>query len=90
MAYNTNPMIKIEHPGQGHEDDYYNSGMGGRTPSPGVPMHQGYQLEDAPYHANSPGGPLQIPMGPDRIHTPGDRLEFQPTVSNSKLLCETY
>ena len=56
----------------------------GRTPSPGHPMNQGYQLEDAPYGRGSPapGRPnLEIPMGPGRYGTPSDRLQAQPTVS---------
>lgn len=78
-------MSKIEYPGQGHEDDYYNSSFGGRTPSPGAPVHHGYQLEDVPpYQANQlgAGSALQIPGGPQRIHTPSDNLRPQPTVSS--------
>lgn len=77
-------MSKTEYPGQGHEDDYYNSSFGGRTPSPGAPAVPGYQLEDAPYHTGTPGvgGNLHIPGGPQRIHTPSDNLRPQPTVSS--------
>lgn len=75
MAYN-----RLEYPGQGHEDEYYNTSMGGRTPSPGAPLNHGYQLEET-YHPESPGGALQIPMGPGRIHTPSDDLRPQPTYS---------
>lgn len=83
-----NQMSKIEYPGQGHEDDYYNSSMGGRTPSPGAPLSHGYQLEDTPsYHSNAPGAPLHIPMGPGRVHTPSDNLLPQPTVSIPRFSC---
>ncbi|RDW91296.1 chitin synthase 1 [Coleophoma crateriformis] len=61
-----------------------------RAPSPGHPLHQGYQLEDAPYgreHLGTPGSGyshnLEIPMGPGpgRLGTPSDRLQAQPTYS---------
>jgi chitin synthase len=58
----------------------------GRTPSPGHPVNQGYQLEDTGPYGRPGGSPgpgrhnLEIPMGPGR-HTPSDRLQAQPTVS---------
>ncbi|KUJ11808.1 chitin synthase I [Mollisia scopiformis] len=81
MSYN-----RLDHPGQGQQDDYYNmNSLPGRTPSPGHPLHQGYQLEDAsPYGRPGGGSPsrhnLEIPMGPGR-NTPSDRLQAQPTYS---------
>ena len=45
---------------------------GGRSPSPGQPLH-GYRLEDGPYRPQQQ--PLQIPMGS------ADRLAAQPTYS---------
>ncbi|KAE9378105.1 glycosyltransferase family 2 protein [Stipitochalara longipes BDJ] len=58
----------------------------GRTPSPGHPVNQGYQLEDAAPYGRPAGSPgpgrhnLEIPMGPGR-YTPSDRLQAQPTYS---------
>ena len=81
----SNEMRQIDYSGHGHEDDYYNSNMGNhRTPSPGAPLNHVYQLEDGPYHSNSPGGNLQIPLGPPRVHTPSDNLVPQPTVRSSQ------
>ncbi|KAF8852159.1 chitin synthase 1 [Acephala macrosclerotiorum] len=76
---------RLDHPGQGQQDDYYNmSNLPGRTPSPGHPLHQGYQLEDASPYGRPGGSPsrhnLEIPMGPGR-HTPSDQLQAQPTYS---------
>ncbi|KAK2625023.1 hypothetical protein QTJ16_005392 [Diplocarpon rosae] len=80
MSYN-----RLDHPGQGQQDDYYNMNQHpGRTPSPGHPLQHGYQLEDAnPYGRGSPAPSrhnIEIPMGPGR-QTPSDRLLAQPTYS---------
>ncbi|KAK0108309.1 Chitin synthase, class 1 [Cadophora gregata] len=84
MSYN-----RLDHAGQGQQDDYYNMNNlpnSGRTPSPGHPLHQGYQLEDASPYGRPSGSPapgrhnLEIPMGPGR-QTPSDRLQAQPTYS---------
>jgi chitin synthase len=81
MSYN-----RLDHPGQGQvHDEYYMNDMSrpGRTPSPGHPMTQGYQLEDN-YGRGSPAPGrtnLEIPMGPGRYGTPSDRLQAQPTYS---------
>lgn len=58
----------------------------GRSPSPGHPLRQGYQLEDpnSPYGRQPTVPNLEIPMGP-RVHTPSDRLQAQPTVSTHGL-----
>jgi chitin synthase len=55
-----------------------------RSPSPGHPLQQGYQLEDASPYGRPGLSPhnLDIPMGPGR-HTPSDRLQPQPSVSCS-------
>jgi chitin synthase len=59
----------------------------GRSPSPGHPLQQGYQLEDSSPYGRPGGSPgpgrhnLEIPMGPGR-HNPSDQLQAQPTVSS--------
>lgn len=40
-----------------------------------------YQLDDRPYHEHYQNDHLDIPMGPGPLHTPGDRLQAQPTYS---------
>ncbi len=49
-----------------------------RSPSPGHPLQQGYQLDDHPY-GHQPN--LDIPMGPPRVPSPGDSLHLQMAVS---------
>ncbi|KAH8602247.1 chitin synthase 2 [Bisporella sp. PMI_857] len=74
MSYN-----RLDHGQGGHQDDYYNmDNRPGRSPSPGQPLQQGYQLEDGPYSRQQN---LEIPMGPGRMGTPSDRLQAQPTYS---------
>lgn len=53
-----------------------------RTPSPGHPLQQGYQLDDNPYSRPPPGN-LDVPMGPGR-YSPGDALQMQTAVSNPR------
>ncbi|KAK3326377.1 chitin synthase 3 [Apodospora peruviana] len=57
----------------------------GRTPSPGHPLHQGYQLDDNPYNYNVQQ-PLEIPSGPSPGRfSPGDSLHMQTAQSVENL-----
>ncbi|KAM5352634.1 hypothetical protein ACJ41O_005356 [Fusarium nematophilum] len=72
------------------DDDYYNNemdpryGAQRRTPSPGNPHQQGYQLEENPFDDNRYGQyghsqqRLDMPSGPDpnRLATPSDHLNL--------------
>ncbi|KAJ9156191.1 Chitin synthase 3 [Pleurostoma richardsiae] len=69
------------------DDDYYDhhpmDNRVHRTPSPGHPLQQGYQLEDNPYGRQQPHN-LDVPMGPGR-YSPGDSLQMQTAQSMENL-----
>ncbi|KAG5801386.1 hypothetical protein H9Q74_013352 [Fusarium xylarioides] len=88
------------------DDDYYNNEMDPRygaqpqqhphphrTPSPGQPLQQGYQLDDNPFDDGRYGqyGPsqqhLHMPSGPDqhRLPTPSDHLNLNAAQSVDNL-----
>ncbi|KAI5858243.1 glycosyltransferase family 2 protein [Durotheca rogersii] len=64
----------------------------GRTPSPGHPMQQGYQLDDAPYHHHpTSASNLDIPAGPGPgRYTPSDNLPLNAAHSIDNLSHSPY
>ncbi|KUI74418.1 Chitin synthase 3 [Cytospora mali] len=72
------------------DDEYYDNHVmdprAHRTPSPGHPLQQGYQLDDNPYGQHP--SQLQMPLGPPaigRTYSPADTLHMQTAHSAENL-----
>ncbi|PON28181.1 chitin synthase 3 [Trichoderma gamsii] len=76
MSYN-----RLDH---NHEDDQYHQmdprGNPYRTPSPGHPLQQGYQMEENPYGQHHPQN-AQMPPHIGRLASPSDQLHINPAAS---------